>query len=93
MMQGDRFFREIGANCWDAELRKSEYGVLGVQVQVACTIPVMFSYDAKPDDALELGRFLNDHLAEVVSKDPHHYAGLATVPMQDTDKAIRELEP
>ena len=92
MMQGDRFFREIGANCWDAELRKSEYGGLGVQVQVACTIPVMFSYDAKPDDALELGRFLNDHLAEVVSKDPHHYAGLATVPMQDTDKAIRELE-
>ncbi|MDO7741809.1 MAG: amidohydrolase, partial [Flavobacteriales bacterium] len=55
MMQGDHFFREIGANCWDAELRKSEYGGLGVQVQVACTIPVMFSYDAKPDDALELG--------------------------------------
>lgn len=92
MMQGHKFFREIGSNCWDAELRKSEYADLGVQVQVVCTIPVMFSYDAKPDDALELGRFLNDDLAELVARDPHHYVGLATVPMQDTEKAIRELE-
>lgn len=91
MMEGDTFFREIGANCWDADLRRSEYADRGVQVQVACTIPVMFNYDAKPDDALELGQFLNDDLAELVTRDPQHYAGLATVPMQDTDKAIREL--
>jgi aminocarboxymuconate-semialdehyde decarboxylase len=91
MMEGDTFFREIGANCWDADLRRSEYADRGVQVQVACTIPVMFNYDAKPDDALELGQFLNDDLAELVTRDPQHYAGLATVPLQDTDKAIREL--
>ena len=92
MMQGHTFFREIGANCWDAELRKEEYAALGVQVQVVCTIPVMFSYNAKPKDALELGRFLNDDLAALVAGDPQHYAGLATVPMQDTDLAIQELE-
>ena len=46
MMQGSQFFREIGENCWDAEVRKREYAALETQVQVVCTIPVMFNYDA-----------------------------------------------
>ena len=91
MMQGRKFFREIESNCWDAELRKSEYAALDTQVQVVCTIPVMFSYDAQAKDALEIGQFLNDHLGQMVADDSAHYAGLATVPMQDTDLAIQEL--
>lgn len=92
MMQGERFFREIGANCWDEDLRIAEYAATGTRVQVVCTIPVMFSYNARPEDALEVARFLNDHLAELVDRKPRHYIALATVPMQDTDRAIQELE-
>jgi aminocarboxymuconate-semialdehyde decarboxylase len=92
MMQGTQFFREIGENCWDAEVRKREYAVLDTQVQVVCTIPVMFNYDAPLDHAQAISAFLNDHISELVHRDPQHYAGLATVPMQDTDAAIRELE-
>jgi aminocarboxymuconate-semialdehyde decarboxylase len=92
MMQGDKFFREIASNCWDAEERVAEYATHGTQVQVVCTIPVMFSYDARPVDTLTLSEFLNDHLAELAASDPQHYVALATVPMQDTDLAIRELE-
>lgn len=92
MMKGDTFFREIEANCWDPELRIREYAQHRTQVQVVCTIPVMFSYWAKPDDCLDLSRFLNDHIAQLVNDYPKHYIGLGTVPMQDSDTAIRELQ-
>ena len=92
MMQGDTFFREISSNCWDEEERIGEYADSGVQVQVVCTIPVMFSYNTKPQDALELGMFLNDHIADLVNRFPKKYLGLCTVPMQDPQLAIQELE-
>lgn len=92
MMKGEKFFREIEANCWDAQLRIDEYASHHTQVQVVCTIPVMFSYWAKPADALEISKFLNDDIAQVVNDYPKNYIGLATVPMQDAKLAIQELE-
>lgn len=92
MMKGDKYFRTIQPNCWDAELRISEYKKSQTQVQVVCTIPVMFSYWAKGKDCLELSQFLNDHLIQLANDYPKHYVALGTVPMQDTDLAIQELE-
>ena len=92
MMQGGQFFRRIVENCWDTDLRIAEYENFQTQVQVVCTIPVMFSYWAKTQDALELSRFLNDHIADLVARYPKNYIGLATIPMQDPQAAIAELE-
>jgi aminocarboxymuconate-semialdehyde decarboxylase len=92
MMRGNQFFREIKENAWNAELRIKEYEKFHTQVQVVCTIPVMFSYWARPFDCQDLSRFLNDHIAELIHKHPRHYLGLATIPMQDTELAIQELE-
>jgi|UniRef100_UPI0040470FD3 aminocarboxymuconate-semialdehyde decarboxylase len=92
MMKGNKFFREIQANCWDPKVRIEEYAQFDTQVQVISTIPVMFSYDAKPEDGLEVSRFLNDHIAEICNLYPKNYIGLATVPMQDENLAIKELE-
>ncbi|MEZ4929313.1 MAG: hypothetical protein R2777_04805 [Chitinophagales bacterium] len=58
-------------------------------MQVVCTIPVLFSYWAKPHDGLEVARFLNDKLNCKAS--PKNYISLGTLPMQDTDLAIQEL--
>ena len=92
MMRGNQFFREIKENAWNAELRIREYEKFKTQVQVVCTIPVMFSYWARPLDCLELSKFLNDHIADLIAKHPKHYLGLGTLPMQDTELAIQELE-
>lgn len=92
MMRGNQFFREIRENAWNATLRIQEYERYHTQVQVVCTIPVMFSYWAKPFDCLEISKFLNDHIAELIVKYPQNYLGLATIPMQDTELAIQELE-
>jgi aminocarboxymuconate-semialdehyde decarboxylase len=91
MIKGDQFFRTIQPNCWDEKIRIEEYATHQTQVQVVCTIPVMFSYWAKGKDCLELSRFLNDHIAQLAKDNPKHYIGLGTVPMQDTELAIKEL--
>ena len=92
MMKGDKFFREIQSNCWDEKLRIEEYARFDTQVQVICTIPVMFSYWAKAHDCLDLSMFLNDHIGQIIEENPKNYIGLGTVPMQDPDLAIKELE-
>ncbi|MCA4899958.1 MAG: amidohydrolase family protein [Bacteroidota bacterium] len=92
MMRGNQFFREIKSNCWDAEERIEEYAQFQTHVQVVCTIPVMFSYWAKPIDCLSLSEFLNDHLAKLVKKYPKQYIGLGTVPMQDAELAVQECQ-
>ena len=92
MMMDNKFFREVEDNCWDAEARIKECGVHHVDVQVLSTVPVMFSYWAKPQDTLEVAKFLNDHIAEIVGRYPRRFIGLGTLPMQDPDLAIEELE-
>ncbi len=92
MMRGNQFFREIKENCWNPDLRITEYKQFRTHVQVVCTIPVMFSYWSKPLDCLDLSKFLNDHLGKLVEDYPKEYIGLATVPMQDVELAVKELE-
>jgi aminocarboxymuconate-semialdehyde decarboxylase len=92
MMKDDRFFREVQSNCWDPEVRMKESEHFQVDVQVLSTIPVLFSYWARPKDTLEVSRFLNDHIAEVVERYPDRFIGLGTLPMQAPDLAIKELE-
>ena len=86
------FFREVEDNCWSAEKRIEECDGFGVNVQVLSTVPVMFSYWAKPADGADVSQFLNDGIAEIVGKFPKRFIGLGTVPMQDTKLAIAELE-
>ena len=92
MMKGNQFFREIYINCWDPEVRIKEYEKFQTQVQVVCTIPVLFSYWAKPKDGLEVARFLNDDIAALQAKYPKNYIALGTLHMQDTEYAVQELE-
>ena len=92
MMKDETFFREVDANLWDSGVRLDECRDQGVDVQVLSTVPVMFSYWAKADDALDLSKLLNDHIAAVVDEFPHRFVGLGTIPLQDPEKAISELE-
>src|SRR5205085_33998 len=91
MIIGDRVFREINDNTWDPKRRIEDMDRTGVSMQVLSTVPVMFSYWAKPIDALDLCRRLNDHIAEVVCEHSNRFAGLGTIPLQDPDLAAGEL--
>lgn len=92
MMKGDKLFREVEDNCFDAGVRMKEMDQTGVTMQVLSTIPVLFNYWAKPKDGLETSRFFNDHIADTVSKNNNRFFGIGTVPMQDIGLAIKEME-
>ncbi|MCS6965632.1 MAG: amidohydrolase [Candidatus Kapabacteria bacterium] len=86
------FFREVRENAWNPERILEDMDRHGVSVMVLSTVPVLFSYWARPQDCYEWSQFLNDHLAEVVARHSGRFLALGTVPLQDPDYAIRELE-
>lgn len=91
MYKDGKFFREIGPNTWDPELRMAEYAAFKVDVQVISTVPVMFCYWASGERTLLLHRVLNDHMAQVCAKYPQQYVGVGTVPLQSPQYASSEL--
>ena len=92
MMIDGKLFREIQDNSWDPDVRIGELKNTGVDMQVLSTVPVMFNYWAKPKQTYDFARYLNDHIAQVVNSYPDRFIGLATLPMQDTKLAIKELD-
>jgi aminocarboxymuconate-semialdehyde decarboxylase len=92
MMIDGKFFREIDERAWNARRRVADCDRDGVGVQVLSTVPIMFSYWAKPEHALDLSQLLNDHMADVVRSAPRRFVGLGTIPLQAPDLACRELE-
>ena len=92
MIKGDKLFREVEENCFDPVVRIKEMDESSVSLQVLSTIPVLFNYWAKAKDGLETSRFFNDHIAETVNKDPGRFIGIGTVPLQDIELSIGEME-
>ncbi|MCB0339430.1 MAG: amidohydrolase, partial [Bdellovibrionales bacterium] len=92
MVKSGNLFRRVKSNCWDPATRLRECDTADVDVQVLSTVPVMFSYWAKPKDGAYVAAQLNDHIAEVVQSNPKRFVGLGTLPLQDTDLALKELE-
>src|SRR5436190_2540762 len=92
MMKGDKVFRVVEENAYKQDIRLKQMEETDVSIQVLSTIPVLFNYWAKPLDGYQTSRFFNDHIAETVSKEPNHFIGLGTVPMQDIKLATKEME-
>lgn len=92
VLDNGKFFREVENNCWSPEKRMTECNHHHVDVQVLSTVPVMFSYWAKAQDCLEVSKFLNDHIADIVQRFPKRFVGLGTIPLQEPSLAIKELE-
>lgn len=92
IMVQSKVFREVTDQVWSPEKRIEDMDREGVDIQVLSPIPVTFSYWAEPRAAEEMAKIQNDFIAETVKQYPNRFIGLGTVPMQDVDVAIREME-
>lgn len=86
-----KHFRIVEENCWNIEARIKDMDRTGVTIQALSTVPVMFSYWAKPHETLDLSQFLNNDLKASIEKYPKRFVGLATLPMQDPQLAVSEM--
>jgi aminocarboxymuconate-semialdehyde decarboxylase len=93
MMRDDgKFFREIQENCWNPDVVLKDMDQHKVNAMVLCTVPVLFNYWAKPEHTLDWAKFLNEHIAEIQQKYPSRFICLGTLPMQNVELAIQELD-
>ena len=75
------------------DLRLADMDAMGVDIQVVSpNILHQCTYRVDPAEGLRLERLNNDYMAEMVAKAPDRLIGIASVPLQDADLAIQELE-
>ena len=63
----------------------------GIDMGVLWPPPVGFYYWAEPLAGAELARLINENMSRIISEKPDRFLGLAAVPLQNTDLAVREL--
>jgi aminocarboxymuconate-semialdehyde decarboxylase len=64
----------------------------GIGISLLSSTPFAFFYEVDDDLAVELARFQNDQLSEMVKKYPNRFAAIATLPLQVPSEAVKELE-
>jgi len=89
----DRFAGPIEPN-WRLSIdeRISLMESIGVDRQVLSTPPYFFNYHLDLRDGKESARSINEELVSIISARPDKFDALATIPFQDVDSAISELE-
>lgn len=76
----------------DADARLAAMNAVGVDIHVLSPVQFLYHYWLPTDLAVHLTRVVNDGVAEMVRAHPRRFAGMATLPLQDPDAAVRELE-
>ena len=65
---------------------------MGVDIQAVCPAPYHFFYWTEPGYGAELAREVNEGIAKIVADMPDRFVGLGSVPLQNAELAVRELD-
>lgn len=87
-----RHFREVADRLTNTERRIEDMDASGVSVQALSVAPPQFYYWTDPGIGRRLCRMQNENLARMVQEHPARFVGLGTVPMQDVDAALEEMD-
>ena len=86
-----RQMRDRGAKLSSIETRLKDMDRMGIDIQAVSPAPNQTYYWTDPDLGIELARTVNDRLAEIVATWPERFVALGTVPLQNTELALKEL--
>ena len=89
---GKPFLTQLKAEFSDLELRLSIMDSQGVDMQALSPASTYFFYWMAAEESLEYAQWLNDRLAGAVAKYPARLVALGSVPLQDSAKAVGELQ-
>lgn len=84
--------QERAAKLSDIETRLRDMDHMGVDIQAISPAPNQTNYWAEPGMGAELSRMVNERIAQIVAGTPERFVGLGTVPLQNADLAVTELE-
>jgi aminocarboxymuconate-semialdehyde decarboxylase len=84
--------RDRAAKLSSIETRLADMDRMGIDIQAVSPAPNQTYYWTDPDLGLELARAVNDRLAEIVASRPDRFVALGTVPLQNVELAVAELE-
>jgi aminocarboxymuconate-semialdehyde decarboxylase len=76
----------------DIETRLKDMDRMGIDIQAVSPAPNQTYYWTDPELGIELARKVNDRLAEIVAAWPERFVAMGTVPLQNVDLAVAELE-
>ena len=76
----------------DVDLRLKMMNEFPDVMQVLTMVGPPLEDIAKPDDAVDLAKIANDNMAELVARHPDRFVAVATLPMNNMDAALKELD-
>jgi len=85
-------FSEIVPKLTQPEERLRDMDAMGIDIQAISVAPPQYYYWAEPDLGVKLAQIQNDNLARIVAEHPDRFVGLGTVPLQDVDATLDELD-
>ena len=66
--------------------------LMGVDIQAVAPAPYHYFYFTEAELGASLARDVNHGIAEVVANNPDRFVGMGSVPLQNVDMAVKELE-
>lgn len=76
----------------DPKKKIKDMDAQGIGLSVLSSTPFAFFYEVEGDLSVELARFQNDQLSEMVKRSPDRFAAMATLPLNVPDEALKELD-
>ena len=74
------------------EQRMADMDRMGVDIQAVCPAPYHYFYFTEPDLGASLAREVNEGIAALVAAHPDRFVGMGSVPLQNAELAVQELE-
>lgn len=84
--------QERGAKFNQVEVRLKDMDKMGIDVQVISPAPIQYFYFTEPVLGAQISRDINESIAMVVAQRPDRFVGMGTIPLQNVELAIQELE-
>ncbi len=85
-------FTAMAPKMTSPEERLKDMDRMGVDIQAISPSPNQYYYWTEGELGIRLARMQNERVAEIVRAYPTRFVGMGTLPLQDVERAVQELE-